>query len=319
MMSSPLLEVKGLKKSFGSTPVLNGVNLSIAPGEHMGLVGNNGEGKTTLLRLVLGLLRPDEGEIRIRGEMAGFPRGKAQKRLCGYLPESVSFYPNLTGQATLRYLARLKGARPGEAEPLLDMVGLREAAHRKVKTYSKGMRQRLGLAQALLGEPVLLLLDEPTNGLDPAGIREFYETLEKLQRRDVAVLTATHLLTEIEAQLDHLALLKNGGFLTHGSIPELIERAGLSVEIQVALKEPVPGVVATLEKLGAEPSPNGRPHTYVVRCSQENKLEILEKLMAARGSIKNLKVYEPGLEAVFHHHQAGESQAGKPPVSPRKE
>jgi Cu-processing system ATP-binding protein len=313
-MNAPVLEAKGLKKGFGPKPVLRGIDLTLTAGRHAGLVGNNGEGKTTLLRLLLGLLRPDGGTIRICGQAARFPRARAQKRLCGYLPESVSFYPNLTGRRTLRFLARLKGADTREIEPLLELVGLREAADEQVKTYSKGMRQRLGLAQALLGDPVLLLLDEPTNGLDPEGIREFYAILENLQSRDVAILTASHLLAEIEPRLDHLALLRGGVFQTSGSVPELIAHAGLPVTIKVALKRRATRLVKEFERLGAVPSPNGHPDTYEIQCAQQDKLGVLSELLGHQRDIRTMMVHEPGLEEVFSHHQSEQP----PPIRPKE-
>jgi Cu-processing system ATP-binding protein len=244
-MTTPLLELTGLHKRYGRHAVLRGVELSIAPGSHVGLVGNNGQGKTTLLRIVMGLLRPDSGSVRLRGASLGFPRRQEQKRLFGYLPEAVSFYPGLTGRRTLHYLAALKGVPRDQVAPLLDVVGLAHAADARVKTYSKGMRQRLGLAQALLGDPAMLLLDEPTNGLDPDGIREFYAILERLMDRDVAILTASHLLSEIEVRLDGMALLRDGRLVEAAPIPELVARAGLPTRIFFSLK-PGPGLPQAL-------------------------------------------------------------------------
>ena len=317
-MGVPVLEIKGLEKRFGKKPVLRGIDLTLEPGCRAGLVGNNGQGKTTLLRLVLGLLRPDQGEIRILGKVAPFPRESWQKRLCGYLPESVSFYPNLSGRRTLRFLARLKGAHPGQVEPLLELVALRDAAGEPVRNYSKGMRQRLGLAQALLGDPALLLLDEPTNGLDPQGIREFYEILKNLQNRDVAIFTASHLLGEIEPRLDQLALLGDGIFQTSGSVPELIAGAGLAVKIKVALKRRNRLLREKIEELGGIPSPNGHPHTFEIQCDQIHKLTILAKLMKLGKDMEALMVHEPGLEEVFHHYQMGIPDRIKD-IPPRKE
>ncbi len=318
-MNEPVLELRGLAKRFNGNPVLRGIDLTLHAGCHAGLVGNNGEGKTTLMRLVLGLLRPDAGEILLRGQRAGFPRARSQKRLCGYLPESVSFYPNLTGRGTLRFFARLKGADEREIEPLLELVGLRAAAGGQVKTYSKGMRQRLGLAQALLGDPALLLLDEPTNGLDPVGIREFYAILENLQSRQVAILTASHLLAEIEPRLDYLSLLGDGVIQVSGTVPDLIARAGLGVKIKVAVKNRNAGLIGELERLGAAPSPNGHPDSYEINCAQENKLATLGRLLKHRGKVETLIVLEPGLEEVFHHFQTvGRREAAAGATRPRE-
>ena len=312
-MTTPLLELRGLHKCYGRHAVLRGVDLSIAPGSHVGLVGNNGQGKTTLLRIVMGLLRPDSGTVRLRGETLGFPRPQARKRLFGYLPEAVSFYPGLTGRRTLNHLAALKGASRDEVAPLLGVVGLAHAADARVKTYSKGMRQRLGLAQALLGDPAMLLLDEPTNGLDPEGIQEFYAILERLKNRDVAILTASHLLSEIEVRLDGLALLRDGQLREAAPIPELVARAGLPTRILISLKPNTELPQGLLGELGGQLSANGRPNSYEIRCTASRKLATLSRLLVHEAVIATLTVKEPGLEEAFHHlQQAGAADAAAP-------
>ncbi|HEY4805454.1 MAG TPA: ABC transporter ATP-binding protein, partial [Paraburkholderia sp.] len=154
-----MIELAGVAKSFGALPALEGVDLTIRKGELFGLIGRNGAGKSTLFQLMLGLLVADAGRVQVDGECVGGPRFRAVKRRLGYLPENVVLYDNLTGLETLRFFARLKGADTAECAPLLDQVGLTAAAGRKVREYSKGMKQRLGFAQALLGDPALLFLD----------------------------------------------------------------------------------------------------------------------------------------------------------------
>jgi len=304
-MTQSLLEIQGLTKAFGQQAVLRGVDLSIEPGMHVGLLGNNGQGKTTLIKLILGLLRPDSGTISLNNQPVGFPRNREQKRNLGYLPEAVNFYPNLTGWDTLVFLAKLKGANTDEVSGLLELVGLTSAARTEVGNYSKGMRQRLGLAQALLGGPSMLLLDEPTNGLDPEGIREFYAILEQLQTRKVAILTASHLLAEIEPRLDCIVLLQDGRFGQQGTVRELVEQAKLPVRIRVVLQKPQGTLTQKLESMGATPSPNGHPHAYQVTCTENEKISVLDDLLKHRKNIEAISVREPGLEEVFHHYQTG--------------
>lgn len=300
-MTNPVIEVTGLKKRFVKSPVLREISLSITAGFHTGLVGNNGEGKTTLFRLMLGLLRPDAGEIRINGEIADFPRNRAQKLKFGYLPESISFYPTMTGRRNLQFLTRLKGVSAEEIEPLLQLVGLAEAAAQQVKTYSKGMRQRLGLAQALLGKPQMLFLDEPTNGLDPDGIRIFYDLVKTLQAREVAIFTASHQLAELEPRLDYLYLLKDGRLQKSGTVKSLIGEANLPVLVNVGLKDTRKLPKALLERLGARPSPNGHSNSYEIHCNDEAKLEVLSELIQHRKQLIFLSIKEPGLEEIFHY------------------
>ena len=306
-MANPILEVRGLTKRFGAHEVLRGIDLHVMPAEHVALVGNNGQGKTTLIRLILGLLRPAAGEIRLAGEAMERFRSPTQKRMIGYLPESVSFYPHLTGWQTLRFFGQLKhaGAQSGavdldaEIERLLERVGLAAAAGRKVREYSKGMRQRLGLSAALLGSPRLLLLDEPTNGLDPEGVHQFYDILASLQRDDVAILMASHLLAEIEARLDRLAILRQGVIETSGTILELTATARLPTLVKFSLLGASPILPPGLARFGAAPVRNGKPHTYALQTEGRAALEVLHELMRHSALIEAVTVREPGLEDLF--------------------
>src|SRR5690606_17723098 len=185
------IEMHSVRHGYGSTTVLHDLSLTVGAGEVLGLFGHNGAGKTTTMKLILGVLRPDAGEVRVLGVPAGEARAR---RELGHLPENGSFYPQLSGRETLAYFARLKGVPVSGIAALLDQVGLTDAADRRVRTYSKGMRQRLGLAQALLGEPRLLLLDEPTVGLDPIATADLYALIDDLRRRGTTVVLCSHVL-----------------------------------------------------------------------------------------------------------------------------
>ena len=179
---SVTVSVNGVEKSYGAVKALRNVSFDLGPGRLSALVGHNGAGKTTLIKLMLGLIHAERGAVRVLDEDPAAGEFSARRQL-GYLPENVAFNAALTGRETLAFYARLKQIKPASAWPLLDRVGLMHAADRRVGTYSKGMRQRLGLAQALLGRPRVLLLDEPTTGLDPALRQTFYEILERIARR----------------------------------------------------------------------------------------------------------------------------------------
>ncbi|MCF6280816.1 MAG: ABC transporter ATP-binding protein [Candidatus Polarisedimenticolaceae bacterium] len=305
--TTPVLSLSNVSKNFPGKKVLKSIDLQIAPGELVALVGNNGQGKTTLMKVILGLLIPDSGEVLINGESATSNRSIAQKSIFGYLPETTAFYPNLTGLETLHYFAVLKQEGRSKVLEVLKIVGLAQAAQYRVKTYSKGMKQRLGLAQALLGKPKLLLLDEPTNGLDPSGIHEFYQILGRLKNEGVAILMSSHLLAEIESRSDALALLKDGVISANGTVETLIRDAELSSIIKfhkganfdvVRLDELLQ--LHTTEKIYSE-----HTDSFVLTCHPSHKQALLLSLLSADALISNLIVNDPGLEELFLQLNSG--------------
>lgn len=298
---TPILGLSGITKAFANKQVLKGIDLSIAPGQLVALVGNNGQGKTTLMKLILGLLSRDGGEILLDGEPVSTNRTPQQKALLGYLPETVAFYPNLSGLETLRYLCALKQDAKARVDEVLTIVGLEHAARYRVKTYSKGMRQRLGLAQALLGRPKLLLLDEPTNGLDPSGIHEFYQILERLKGEGVAILMSSHLLAEIEPRSDSLALLKEGAIEAYGSVDKLIGSVQLPSVIRFRRgsafsQERLQNI---LETHNIEAEYIERSESFSLTCGTADKQSLLHALLSPEGLIAELVVNDPGLEELF--------------------
>jgi Cu-processing system ATP-binding protein len=301
--ATPILALSGIKKAFSSKQVLDGIDLSIAPGQLVALVGNNGQGKTTLMKLILGLLSPDAGEILLDGELISAQRTTEQKARFGYLPETVAFYPNLTGQETLRYMAALKQDASSRVSEALAIVGLEHAADYRIKTYSKGMRQRLGLAQALLGEPRLLLLDEPTNGLDPSGIHEFYKILDRLKEKGVAILMSSHLLAEIEPRSDCLALLRDGVIKAAGPVERLIGTVSLPSIIRFQKGENFgqDTLQNILRQHEVEVEYIEKNAVFSVTCGTASKQALLLALLSADGLISELVVNDPGLEELFLH------------------
>ncbi len=217
---SSIVSVDGVEKSYGAVKALRNVSFDLGPGQLSALVGHNGAGKTTLIKLMLGLIHADCGAIHVLGEDPAAGEFSARRQL-GYLPENVAFNAALTGRETLAFYARLKRIGQASAWPLLDRVGLMDAADRRVGTYSKGMRQRLGLAQALLGRPRVLLLDEPTTGLDPALRQTFYEILGELRDDGATVLISSHALTELEDRAEHVLIMNRGLLVARGTLAEL--------------------------------------------------------------------------------------------------
>jgi ABC-2 type transport system ATP-binding protein len=252
---TPALEVAALAKRYGATHALRGVDLVVGEGELVGLLGPNGAGKSTLVKSACGLVRPTSGSVRVCGAPAG---SAPARRALGYLAELFRFPGWTTADELLVLHQRLAGSNGGMAErgELLELVGLADAASRRVETMSKGMQQRLGIAQALVGGPRLLLLDEPTSALDPAGRRIVRELLEELRRRGVSVLLNTHLLSEVERVCDRVAIIDRGELLAEGRPDDLAQSTGVEVETENgtlrfpgAVRDDVPAIV---ERLVAE-------------------------------------------------------------------
>ena len=250
------LAVTGLTKRYGRTEALRGVDLTVGEGELVGLLGPNGAGKSTLVKIACGLVRPSDGTAEICGAPAGTA---AARRALGYLAELFRFPGWASADELLELHQRLGGSDGGAAEraELLELVGLAEARERRIETMSKGMQQRLGIAQALVGKPALLLLDEPTSALDPAGRRTVRELLEELRRRGVAVLLNTHLLSEVEHVCDRVAIIDHGLLIAAGRPDELSRPRGVEIvtatgvhTFAAAAREDVPEIVADLVRAG---------------------------------------------------------------------
>lgn len=210
-----------MTKNLGGTPVVNEVSLRVPPGSIYGFLGPNGAGKTTTIRMLLGLMRPDQGEV----ELFGLPISSHRKTILknvGALFEEPTVYPHLTGRENLQVLTRLSHIRESRIEETLRLVELNDAANKRAGQYSRGMKQRLGIAMALLNEPQLLILDEPTNGLDPGGIRDVRELLKRLATEfGITVFLSSHLLSEIELVAMHLGIINRGQMLFQGTLEEL--------------------------------------------------------------------------------------------------
>ncbi|MBA3865995.1 MAG: ABC transporter ATP-binding protein [Solirubrobacterales bacterium] len=219
------IEVRGLCKSYGALTAVDDVDLSVEAGDVFGYLGPNGAGKTTSLRMMLGLIRPTAGTVRLFGRDPQVTV-KALEGVAGFV-EAPSFYPYLNGRTNLELLAALDGGGAKERiEESLETVGLRDRAKDRVGAYSHGMRQRLGIAAALLRRPKLLLLDEPATGLDPAGMRDMRDLIRDLSNQGMTVLLSSHLLTEVEDLCNRVAIVRSGGVAYQGSLADLRREAG---------------------------------------------------------------------------------------------
>ncbi len=230
---TPAIETHGLSKHFGQRKAVDGLTISIPAGTIAGFVGPNGAGKTTTIRLLLGLVRPSAGSATILGQPLTHPRSYLPR--VGALVEAPAFYPSLSGRTNLEVLARLGGYPRSRVSQLLELVELSDRAKDPVRKYSQGMKQRLGVAMALLPDPVLLILDEPANGLDPLGIIQIRDLLRRLREQGKTIFLSSHLLGELEQVTDWLVMLHQGKALFSGPARELLDRRGeLMVEAEEA-------------------------------------------------------------------------------------
>ncbi len=290
------VSVTGVDKNYRKVRALRDVSFSLVPGRLSALVGHNGAGKTTLIKLMLGLIHADRGEIRVMGQDPAAGEFSA-RRLLGYLPENVAFNAALTGRETLAFYARLKRIKPASAWALLDRVGLSDAADRRVGTYSKGMRQRLGLAQALLGQPRVLLLDEPTTGLDPALRQTFYEILNELRDDGATVLISSHALNELEDRAEQVLIMNRGRLVAQGTLAELRSLSQLPIRVSLDLvtgvddTSPVPIMDDTI-------SIEGRRTILVA--DEKGKMDLL-RAAASDPRVKNIEIAAPTLDDLYAH------------------
>ena len=272
-MTEPAVAVTGLTKTFPvpfqrrSIVAVRDLTLRVEPGQVYGLLGPNGSGKSTTLKIILGLVSPTRGKTEIFGRDS---REVASREAVGFLPESPYFPKYLTGAETLRFYGKLCGAHGARlaqrVDELLALVGLTNAGDRRLGTYSKGMLQRIGLAQALVHEPRLVVLDEPTAGVDPAGSREIQDLILDLKRRGIAVLLSSHLLGQVQEVCDRVGILAEGVLVREGAMEELL---GIKNQTEIILEGASPGlieqIVTMAERAGARVVEQRKPRTTLER------------------------------------------------------
>ncbi|MBU2980595.1 ABC transporter ATP-binding protein [Lentibacter algarum] len=298
-MTSTLM-ISHLTKTFEGVKALTDVSLSVASGERVALLGHNGAGKSTLMKVILGLISADHGEVSVCGAAPG---NAAAREHVAYLPENAAFHPALTGLEQITYYMRLRNEAASGAMDLLDRVGLAHAAKRRIGTYSKGMRQRVGLAQALIGHPRLLVLDEPTSGLDPVSRRDFYALLDGLAADGAAILLSSHALTEVEARTDKLLILSGGKMVAEGSLPELRREAALPVSMQL---HAINGYDTDIMK--AFPAAIRANGVLQLACSQDEKLATLARISKLHSKLADVEVIPPSLEDIYSHFSRRDGQ-----------
>ena len=293
-----VIELEGLRKEYrrrrGHTVAVDGLDLSVPEGSVYGFLGPNGSGKTTTIRMLLGLVRPSAGRARLFGEDVpdGLPR---QLRRVGAIVETPALFPTFSGRKNLTLLARLDGIGPRSVDAALERVGLAERAEDLVKGYSLGMRQRLGIAAALLKDPALVVLDEPANGLDPAGIVEVRDLLRSLGREGRTVFVSSHLLTEVQHTCDHVAILAHGRAITAGPVREVLA-AGRGTRLVVRVSDLERGAAALC---AADIPAAVRDDTIRVALDPVDAPQVTRVLAEVGLYLSELRPDEADLETVF--------------------
>jgi ABC-2 type transport system ATP-binding protein len=304
-MSDIVIEANGLTKRYGRATAVNGISFSVARGEIFGLLGPNGAGKTTTILMMLGLTEVTAGTVRVLGHDP--VREPLQvKRQVGYLPDSVGFYDYMTAADNLRYTAALVGFEGAEIDrrvgTALERVGLGNVANQRVGTYSRGMRQRLGLAEILMKDAQIAILDEPTSGLDPQATAELLEMIRGLKRDGVAVLISSHLLERVQSVCDRVALFQSGNIVLLGTVPELASQVlggGYHVEVEAdgeGLAEKLSGMpgVRSVDQSG--------PSRYRLLAERDIRAEAAAVVVNAGGRLRQLAVDVPSLDTIYNQY-----------------
>ncbi len=303
-MDAPVIQTQELTKRYGNFVAVDRLNLVVEPGEVFGLLGPNGSGKTTTILMLLGLTEPTSGTVRVMGlDPARQPL--SVKSRVGYIPDQVGFYDDLTARENLIYIAKLNGIPRSEAyrriDEALERMGLTEVADRPVGTYSRGMRQRLGVAEVLIKRPALIIMDEPTLGLDPEAAREFLHTIRDLKAQGITVLVASHLLHQVQAVCDRVGLFHRGRMVLEGTVEELARRVlGGGYRVHMEATGPQVAILEALRRLpDATKAETTGPERYMVEGRRDLRGEAARAVVEAGGSLRALQLEEPSLDDVY--------------------
>lgn len=304
-MSTIVLEAKGLVKRYGGRTVVDGIDLSVAEGEVIGLLGPNGAGKTTTILMLLGLTEASEGSVRILGKDP-LREPLEVKRAVGYLPDAVGFYDSMTGRENLAYTARLAGLPRDLAREriaaALEKVRLTEAADRPVATYSRGMRQRLGIAELLMRDCKVAILDEPTSGLDPQSTQDLLDLIAALSRDGMTVLLSSHMLDVVQSICHRVALFSRGRIGFFGTVEELAARIGrgsLVIDVEAEGVDLARVAGAADGVTAVTPGENGH---WQVEATRDVRPDLARFVVEAGGSLKNLDLRRARLDQAYNRY-----------------
>ncbi|MDW8214839.1 MAG: ABC transporter ATP-binding protein [Roseiflexaceae bacterium] len=302
-MDEPVVECRDLTKQYGSLLAVDHLNLTVHKGEIFGLLGPNGAGKTTTILMLLGLTEPTSGSVRVIGlDPARQPL--SVKSRVGYLPDQVGFYDGLTARENLSYIAKLNGIRGKEMQDrirtALDQVGLSDVADRPVRTFSRGMRQRLGVAEVLIKRPQLIIMDEPTLALDPEAVREFLDLIRRLKEDGITIMLSSHLLHQVQAVCDRVGLFHKGRMVLEGTVGELAQRV-LGGAYRIHLE--ADGGTALDEALRCLPDvvqvTRDGARTYHIEARSDLRADVARAVVEAGGRLLALSSDIPRLDEVY--------------------
>jgi len=311
------IRAKALTKKYGDFTAVDKLDLTVNHGEIYGLLGPNGAGKTTTILMLLGLSEPSGGTARVL-DFDPALNPTAVKRQTGYLPDNVGFYSGMTGRQNLRYTARLNRVPKAEAEDridaLLDRVGLPEAGDKKVETYSRGMRQRLGLADVLVKEPSIIILDEPTTAIDPAGVEEVLALVRQLADEGAAILLASHLLHQVQQVCDRVGIFVSGKLVASGTTDKLAAQAGSGpIEIEVVAAPPLDAVKTAVQKVSGVTkivTDMRDKNMLVVTANRDVRAEVARALVEAGHPPYHLRRRGDELDEVYRRYFASYEPTG---------
>ena len=292
-----MIKVKNLRKEYDDIIAVDGISFEVREAEIFSLLGPNGAGKTTTIKSILGLINYD-GEIEVNG-MDMKEREKEIKKLIGYLPERVAFYDNLTALQTLQFFAELKGMKNKNFDGLLKEVGLEKDANRRIGGFSKGMLQRLGFAQCLLGNPKLLILDEPTTGLDAVGAYELRSKIKELNKKGVTILLSSHILSEVQELSHRVAIMNKGKIVAIDTVENLSKKLEIQPKLRVELKKPSAYIINVIKGIKSVRDIKVDGNILEITCPASAKLSIINTIENEGGKIVDFKTIEPTLEEVF--------------------
>ncbi len=302
---SGVIKFRNLTKIYDGITAVDSLNLEVKKGEIFGFLGPNGAGKTTTIKAMMGLLKPTKGSIVVNGEKISTSAGISSSSV-GYLPEVLDLWDNLSGEETLRFMSDLKGVSRSEVEKLLHKVGLSRAGDRKVKGYSKGMRQRLALAQSLLGKPDLLILDEPSTGLDPSGVAMVKNIIREHVDRGGTVFLSSHILPVVEEVAHRVGIIVEGKLRTVDSVSNLRDQLQIPTKMNILLSSNHKKVEKYLRKSPMIKSYSGSKNMLTVTCNKNDKKDILDLIEECGVDVVDFDIKEGSLEDIFLSFSRGD-------------